>query len=183
MGLSKETSATKKNKHGGVNVSLYLHDATPTAYTECHLIISPNKVSVYMHIGFISIRSTLIYTNSKRWNLNSAWLCENKSWWQQISQTEMINNTADTFIMTCHIVHYIASLLLLSYWNAYVKCVCMCDEWERDRKSSVQKIGYPQGQCLLPEERPVLNKSFHFHAQLPYLSLIQCGREWRKIGE
>lgn len=48
---------------------------------------------------------------------------------------------------------------------------------ERRGESGVQILGYPRGRRLLPQERPVLNKSFNFHAQLPYLPLIQCGSE------
>lgn len=47
---------------------------------------------------------------------------------------------------------------------------------ERERQGE-GNVGYPRGRRLLPQERPVLNKSFNFHAQLPYLPLIQCGSE------
>lgn len=50
-------------------------------------------------------------------------------------------------------------------------------ERERQGESGVQNVGYPRGRRLFPQERPVLNKSFNFHAQLPYLPLIQCGSE------
>lgn len=70
----------------------------------------------------------------------------------------------------CDTYFLLKSLFKLSAWLRGV-------ERERQGESGVQNAGYPRGRRLLPQERPVLNKSFNFHAQLPYLPLIQCGSE------
>lgn len=70
-----------------------------------------------------------------------------------------------------------ASAILLNRWNPRFNEARVRGEWRRARQGERQNVGYPRGRRLLPQERPVLNKSFNFHAQLPYLPLIQCGSE------
>lgn len=78
-----------------------------------------------------------------------------------------------------HLTSYIASAILIYCWNPCLKPSACLWRVERERRaeSGVQNVGCPRGRRLLPQERPVLNKSFNFHAQLPYLPLIQCGSE------
>lgn len=130
-----------------------------------HLIICLNEAPLYMHIDFILIRSTLSYRSSQRLDLDSAWLRRmNHDDSKQVRAKWL--TAAWTHSSWCDTANHVWSLLLPPYWIPYVKWVCMGNDWRRERQgeNSVQKIGYPKGLCLLPQERPVSNKSFNFHA-------------------